>query len=174
MNDKMGTLCQCLSFAVRRSLFFCSSLLLTFLNRRGPYFGVINLQTMKKLFLLATLFVALFTTASAQERSGANNQEMRQKMRETMKAQLVEKTKITAEQADKVLDINMEAGRQRRELRNENLSDDERAKKTAAIDEESAKKFKAIPLTDDQVKSIQAFMEEARKNRSNGPRGGNR
>lgn len=130
---------------------------------------------MKKLFFLATLFAAIATTTvSAQGGPGGDPAAMRQRMREMVKPQLVEKTKITSEQADKVLDINMDAQRQRREVRmDNNLSDDDKTKKTAAIEEETAKKYKAIPLTDDQVKAVNSFFEEMRKNRQGGgPRGG--
>lgn len=129
---------------------------------------------MKKLLLLATLFAALATTSvSAQGGPGGDPAAMRQRMREMVKPQLVEKTKLTSEQADKVLDINMDAQRQRREVRmDNNLSDEDKAKKNAAIEEETAKKYKAIPLTDDQVKAVNSFFDEWRKNMQNRPRNG--
>lgn len=121
---------------------------------------------MKKIFLAATLFATVATASvSAQGGPGGDMAARAQKMREMLKPRLVEKAGITSEQADKVLDITMEAQRQRRELRqNAGLSSDDKTKKTTAIDEETARKYKAIPLTDDQVKSLNSFFEETRKN----------
>lgn len=127
---------------------------------------------MKKLFFLAALFTALVTTVSAQ--GGGDPEAMRQRMKERFKPQLVEKTKITDEQAEKVLDVYVAAQRQRREVRmDQALSDEEKTKKTAAIDEEVAKKYKAIPLKDEEVKAVAAFFEEARKNAPQRREGGN-
>jgi Spy/CpxP family protein refolding chaperone len=130
---------------------------------------------MKKLFFLAALFTALVaTTASAQGGPGGDPAAMRQRMKERFKPQLVEKTKISDEQADKVLDIYIDAQRQRREVRmDQNLSDEDKAKKTAAIDEEAAKKYKAIPLKDEETKAVASFFEEARKNMPQRREGGN-
>jgi Spy/CpxP family protein refolding chaperone len=131
---------------------------------------------MKKILLLAVLFTALVSgTVSAQGGGpGGDPAVMKARMKERVKPQLLEKTKLTDEQAEKVLDINFDASRQRRELRNDtNLTDDDRKKKTAAIEEETTKKYKAIPLTDEQVKSVNDFFEEMRKNMPQ-RQGGNR
>lgn len=126
---------------------------------------------MKKLFFLAAIVAALMTTTSASAQGGnggGDPQQFRQRMIERTKPQLVEKTKITDEQASKVLDIYFETLAKRREIRMDNsLSDDDKAKKVAAIDEELAKKYKAIPLTDEQVKAVQSYFEEMRKNMPN-------
>jgi Spy/CpxP family protein refolding chaperone len=120
---------------------------------------------MKKLFFLATLFLAIFSASAQGGPGGGDPATMRQRMKERFKPQLVEKTKITDEQADKVLDIYMETQRQRRDIRmDQSLSDEEKTKKNTALDEEMAKKLKAIPLKDEEVKSVASFFEEARKN----------
>jgi hypothetical protein len=122
---------------------------------------------MKKIFLIAALFTSLFaaTSASAQGGPTGDPQQFRQRMIERIKPQLIEKTKISDEQANKVLDINFESQGRRREIRMDNsLSEDDKTKKMAAIDEELAKKYKAIPLSDEQVKSVQGFFEEMRRN----------
>jgi len=119
---------------------------------------------MKKLLFLATFFLAIIT-ASAQGGPGGDPATMRQRMKERFKPQLVEKTKITDEQADKVLDIYMETQRQRRDIRmDQSLSEEDKTKKNAALDEDMSKKLKAIPLKDEEVKSVVSFFEEARKN----------
>lgn len=127
---------------------------------------------MKKILFLTALFAAVAATTVSAQGTPADAAARMQKMRELVKPQLVEKAKITPEQADKVLDINTVIGAARREIRTDaSLSDEDKTKKMAALDEESAKKFKAIPLTDEQVKSVNAFFEEMRKNRQGGPRG---
>lgn len=119
---------------------------------------------MKKLFFLATLFVALAGTAVAQG-PGGDPAAMKERMKERVKPGLMEKAKITSEQADKVIDINFETQASRRALRmDEAMSEDDKKKKTKEIDDEVTKKYKAIPLTDDQVKGVNEYFEEMRKN----------
>jgi len=45
------------------------------------------------------------------------------------------------------------------------LSEDERMSKMKEIREDNNKKFKEIPLTDEQIKSVNDFYDEMRKNR---------
>ncbi len=131
---------------------------------------------MKKLFLLATLFAALFTTSvSAQGGPGGDPAAMKQRMKERVKPQLLEKTKITDEQADKVIEINYDAQRQRREIRTDAaMSEEDKGKKMTAIDEETTKKYKAIPLKEEEVKAVNDFFEEMRKNAPQRRQGGNK
>ena len=119
---------------------------------------------MKKFLLLAALFAAVFTT-TASFAQGGDPQEMRQRMAERMKPQLIEKEKITDGEADKVLDIYVGTMQERREIRMDNgTSEDDKKKKTDALNEETAKKYKAIPLKDEQVKAVTDYFEEMRKN----------
>jgi hypothetical protein len=57
------------------------------------------------------------------------------------------------------------------------LSTEEKTKKNSEIDEAQNKEFKAIPLADEQVKEVNTFFEEYRKQqmeqRRNGGNGGN-
>lgn len=122
---------------------------------------------MKKLLVLASLFTILFTaSASAQGGQGSGDPAaMKQRMIERVKPQLLEKTKITDDQANKVLDIYMEAQPLRREVRmDQAMSEEDKGKKMEAINADVTKKYKAIPLTDDQVKSVNTFFEDMRKN----------
>ena len=148
---------------------------LTFLNPQTSYIAFKS-NYMKKILLLTALFVALVTTTvSAQGGPGGDPAAMRQRMKERIKPQLVEKTKITDEQADKVLDVYIDAQRQRREVRmDQNLSDEEKTKKSTAIEEDMAKKLKAIPLKEEEVKSVGTFFEEMRKNMPQRREGGNK
>jgi hypothetical protein len=84
------------------------------------------------------------------------------RMKERVKPQLIEKTKLTDVQADKVIEINFESRQQLRGLRD--LSEEERKKKMDEVKAENNKKYKAIPLTDEQAKSEDEFFEEQRKN----------
>ena len=117
---------------------------------------------MKKLFVLIVLFTTVYLTkAEAQQQGGGDPAAMAQRYKERVKPQLIEKTKLTDAQADKVLDINFNARQQMRGLRD--LSEDDRKKKMDEIKVGIDKEYKAIPLTDDQFNSIKDFFDELRK-----------
>jgi uncharacterized protein (DUF1015 family) len=134
---------------------------------------------MKKLFLLLVLFATLYTTKAVAQGGGDRDPAaMMQRMKERIKPGLIEKTKITDAQADKVIEINFSNQRKRREIRmDQALSTEEKTKKNSEIDEAQNKEFKAIPLADEQVKEVNTFFEEYRKQqmeqRRNGGNGGN-
>ena len=85
----------------------------------------------------------------------------------------MEKTKLTDAQADKVIEINFEARQQMMAMRD--LSEEDRKKKREEMQADLNKKYKTIPLNDDQIKAVNDFYDEWRKNmqqqRANG--GGN-
>ena len=125
---------------------------------------------MKKfLFIIAFMTTLGVMNASAQQ-GGGDPAAMLARMKERIKPQLIEKTKLTDTQADKVIEINFESRQQLRGFKD--LSEEDRKKKMDEVKAENNKKYKAIPLTDDQVKSVDEFFEEQRKNmqkqRSNG------
>jgi Spy/CpxP family protein refolding chaperone len=130
---------------------------------------------MKKIFVLVAFFVTVFaTTTNAQQQGGGDPAAMMARYKERVKPQLIEKTKLTDQQADKVLDINFESRAAMRNMRD--LSDEDRKKKMDEVQADINKKYKALPLTDDQIKSVNAFFEEQRKNmqqRQGGNGGGN-
>lgn len=120
---------------------------------------------MKKFWMLTLLVAALgITTVHAQGGGGSNGDPaaMMARMKERLKPQLIEKVKLTDAQADKVVEINFETQRQRRELRE--LGEDERKKKSDELNAERDKKLAAIPLTAEQVKGVNDFFEEMRRN----------
>jgi hypothetical protein len=128
---------------------------------------------MKKLLVLVALFTTVYATnAQAQQQGGGDPAAMMQRMKDRIKPLLIEQTKLTDAQADKVIEINFSQSRQRREIRmDQSLSDDDKAKKVAELDVDRDKQLKAIPLTDDQVKAVNTFYEEMRKNQGqNRPR----
>ncbi len=125
---------------------------------------------MKKfLFIIAFMTTLGVMNASAQQ-GGGDPAAMLARMKERVKPQLIEKAKLTDVQADKVIEINFESRQQLRGLKD--LSEEDRKKKMDEVKAENNKKYKAIPLTDDQVKSVDEFFEDQRKNmqkqRSNG------
>ena len=130
---------------------------------------------MKKLFLLATLFVALFTVSASAQGGGQGGMtpEQRAERQKQMKAELVAAAKITEAEADKVMQVQQDSRQAMRGLRD--LSEEDRKKKVDEIRAENTKKFKAIPLTDDQVKAVDAYYAEQVKkmmNRGGGPGNG--
>lgn len=126
---------------------------------------------MKKLLAILTIaFCCTLTTAMAQGGGQMDPAQMLEMMKQRIKPQLIEKTKLTDAQADKVLEVQVWAQQQMRGLRD--LSEEDRAKKMKETNDEREKKLKAIPLTDDQVKAVNDFYEEMRKNRGGGGRGG--
>ena len=132
---------------------------------------------MKKLLVLVAVFTTvLLSNANAQQGNGNfDPAAMKARYLERTKPALIEKTKLTAEQADKVLDINWEARSKMRGTRD--LPEDERKKKAEEAQAEADKGYKAIPLTDDQIKAVNEFFEEQRKQmqqqRQNGGGNGN-
>jgi hypothetical protein len=82
-------------------------------------------------------------------------------MKQRVKPIMMEKTKLTDAQCDKVLEIQLWSQSQRRGMRD--LSPEERATKTKEIQTEVEKKYKAIPLTDADIKTVNDFYEEMRK-----------
>ena len=121
---------------------------------------------MKKFFVLFALATALATT-QADAQGGMDPAAREARMKE-MKTQLVEKAKITEAEADKVMEINTASREQRMALRDLNEAD--RAKKMEEINADLAKKYKAIPLTDAQVKAVTEYMATRRGPGGGGPR----
>lgn len=115
---------------------------------------------MKKILLVLFLFAA-GTAASYAQQGGGDPAVMMQRMKERLKPQLVEKVKLSEAEADKVVEINFEARQQLRGRRE--LGEEDRKKKMDEVNADLARKYKAIPLTDEQVKGVQAFFEEQRK-----------
>jgi len=118
---------------------------------------------MKKLLVLVAVFTTvLVSNANAQQGNGNfDPAQMAQRYKERVKPQLIEKVKLTDAQAEKVCDIQLASRQQMRGLRD--LSEDDRKKKMEEIQAENNKQYKAIPLTDDQIKSVNDFFEEMRK-----------
>ena len=122
---------------------------------------------MKKIIALLTIVGCIASTSVMAQGGGGGQQmdpaQMLEMMKQRIKPQLMEKTKLSDTEADKVLEIQLWAQAQNRGLRD--LSEEERATKQKETADERKKKLKAIPLTDDQIKAVDDFYEEMRKNR---------
>jgi len=131
---------------------------------------------MKKLLVLVALFTTVYATqAVAQGQGGGDPAARAAKMKEVLKPQLIEKLKLTDDQADKVIDINIKSRSEMRGMRD--MSEDDRKKKRDEITASQNKAYKEIPLTDEQIKAVNDFFEEQRKQmqqqRQNGGGNGN-
>ncbi|MGE5521897.1 MAG: hypothetical protein ACM3VS_18385 [Candidatus Dadabacteria bacterium] len=129
----------------------------------------------KVLVLVAFLTTVCITNSFAQGGPGGGDPAaMAARYKERVKPQLIEKTKLTDAQAEKVLDIQLASRQQMRGLRD--LTPEEREKKLAEFQAEQEKQYKAIPLTDEQVKAVTDFFVEMRKQmqQRQGGNGGNR
>ncbi|MEK0413824.1 MAG: hypothetical protein RL070_1312 [Bacteroidota bacterium] len=124
---------------------------------------------MKKIIALLTIVACIAATSVMAQGGGFGGgqqmdpAQMLEMMKQRIKPQLIEKTKLSDTEADKVLEIQLWAQAQNRGLRD--LSEEERAAKQKETADERKKKLKAIPLTDDQIKAVDDFYEEMRRNR---------
>ncbi|MFZ9171155.1 MAG: hypothetical protein ACO21S_03805 [Sediminibacterium sp.] len=122
---------------------------------------------MKKIIALLTIVGCIAATNVMAQGGGGGQQmdpaQMLEMMKQRIKPQLMEKTKLSDSEADKVLQVQLWAQSQGRGLRD--LSEEERAAKQKETADERKKKLKAIPLTDDQIKAVDDFYEEMRRNR---------
>ena len=128
---------------------------------------------MKKIISLAVFALALsIGSVQAQGMGQMDPAQMLEMMKQRVKPQLMEKTKLTDAQADKVLEIQLWSQGEMRGMRD--MSEEERATKMKTVNEEKTKKLKAIPLTDDQIKAVNDFYEEMRRNRPQRGGGGSK
>jgi low affinity Fe/Cu permease len=116
---------------------------------------------MKKLFILVAVFTTILVSNANAQGGNFDTAAMRARYVERVKPSLIEKTKLTEAQADKVISINWEARSKMRGMRD--LSEDERKKKMDDVQDEITKQYKDIPLTDDQIKTVTDFFTEQRK-----------
>lgn len=130
---------------------------------------------MKKLLVLVAVFTTVLLSNANAQGGNFDTAAMRARYLERTKPALIEKTKLTEAQADRVLDINWQSRSKMRGMRD--MSEDERNKRRADMQVEINKQYKDIPLTDDQIKAVNDFFEEQRKQmqqqRQNGGGNGN-
>jgi hypothetical protein len=115
---------------------------------------------MKKFLFLTLIFGAVIsTTVNAQ---GGDQAAMLQQAKEKIKPLMVEKTGLTEAQADKVIEINFELRQAARGLRD--LNEAERTAKIAELKATREKKYSEIPLTAEQIKTVNTFYEDMGRN----------
>jgi Spy/CpxP family protein refolding chaperone len=123
---------------------------------------------MKKIFALLVLlsFYSAAAVAQTSPNLPTNQEELLQRTIRVYKAPLVEKAKITEAQADKVVAIIAEIQGKMRDLGTGDQlgTGEDRMKKLEALRAERDKKFKAIPLSDEEMKNVSAAIDEIRKN----------
>jgi len=125
---------------------------------------------MKKIIALLTIVGCIAATSVMAQGGGGfgggqqmDPAQMLEMMKQRVKPQLMEKTKLSDSEADKVLEIQLWAQAQNRGLRD--LSEEERTAKRKETADERKKKLKVVPLTDDQIKAVDDFYEEMTRNR---------
>ncbi|HUS03688.1 MAG TPA: hypothetical protein VMY77_18240 [Chitinophagaceae bacterium] len=125
---------------------------------------------MKKYLFLTFILSALYSTtilaqaATSQVASakGATDQvAMLQKMKETMKPKMIEKTGLSDAKADKVLEINLEMRMAAAALKDLNEAD--RSAKIAELKAAKEKKLSEL-LTADEFKALNAYYADMAKN----------
>ena len=125
---------------------------------------------MKKYLFLTFILSALYSTTILAQ--GATNQvastqvandqvAMLQKMKETMKPKMIEKTGISEAKVDKILELNLEMRIAASNLKD--LSEADRSAKIAELKAAKEKKFTEF-LSADQIKAMNAYYEEMGKN----------
>ena len=131
---------------------------------------------MKKFIFLSLIFSAVISTSAYAQPSPSQPTQsakpaqppmdkaaMLKQMKEKFKAPMVEKTGLTEAQVEKVIEINLDV---RMEIASaiEGLEGADRSKKIAEFKAEKEKRYAAIPLTPEQIKSVYAFYEDLGKN----------
>lgn len=124
---------------------------------------------MKKFLFLALILSGIMSTnvnaqGGPQAQGNQDPAAILQKMKDTQKQPMIEKTGLTAAQADRIIEINLEL-RQSMMTNIRDLSEADRGKKMAEFKAAKEKKYSEIPLTADQIKAVYSFYEEMGKNR---------
>src|SRR5215218_5416003 len=106
---------------------------------------------MKKLFVLVALFVTVYVSnAYAQEKATTDPAAKAAKWKEMTKPQLMEKAKLTDEEATKVLNIHFTYANRLNSLKS--LEAEQKQKQTDIIHNAENKEYSAIPLTEEKIK----------------------
>ncbi len=119
---------------------------------------------MKKFLFLSLIFSAIISTTTFAQGAGGgpsapNSAAILQQMKEKTTPLMVEKTGLTKEQADKVIELNFEMRMAAGALPN----DADRSKKIAELKATKEKKMSEL-LTAEQIKAVATFYEEMAKN----------
>ena len=116
---------------------------------------------MKKLLFLTLILGALVSTTTYAQPAG-DPATILQQMKEKQTPGLVEKVGLTQAQAEKVIELNYEM-RMKASTELKDLNEADRATKMAELQAAKEKKFSEF-LTPEQIKALNAYYEEMRKN----------
>lgn len=117
---------------------------------------------MKKILFLTLVLGALMSTSAYAQPAG-DPPSMLQQMKESQRPGLVGKVGLTAEQADKVIELNYEM-RMKAAAELKDLNAEDRSKKLAEMKAAKEKKFAEF-LTADQITAMNKYYEDMGKNR---------
>ena len=123
---------------------------------------------MNKILFLLLLSFGFIAGAQAQ---GGDPEAFKQRYIDQHKTKLIEKAKLSEAEAAKVIDIRIGYMGKMRGFRD--MSAEERTKAQAEIAAAQTKEYKAIPLTDEQIKAVDTYFEEVRKEMMKNRSGGN-
>ncbi len=134
---------------------------------------------MRKILFLSLILSVLFSATSNAQGSSSGPAvkaqtppappsaeemaKMVQQSKEKFTTEMVEKTGLTVAQVHRIIEINFEI-RQESVTALHGLNDADRSAKLAELKATKEKRWKEIPLTDDQLKSLHAYYEEKAKN----------
>jgi len=116
---------------------------------------------MKK-FLFMTFILGAIVSTNAYAQPAGDPPSMLQQMKEKQKPGLMEKVGLTAEQAEKVIELNYEM-RMKATTELKDLAGEERSKKLAEMKAAKEKKFAEF-LTPEQITAMNKYYEEMGKN----------
>ena len=117
---------------------------------------------MKKILFMTLILGAIISTNAYAQPAG-DPPSMLQQMKEKQRPGLMEKVGLTAEQADKVIELNYEM-RMKAATELKDLTGDDRSKKLAELKAAKEKKFAEF-LTPEQITAMNKYYEEMGKNR---------
>lgn len=115
---------------------------------------------MKKFLFLTMIFGAIISTSAYAQPAG-DPPTMLQQMKEKQRPGLVEKVGLTAEQADKVIELNYEM-RMKAATELKDLTGEDRSKKLAEMKAAKEKKFAEF-LTPEQITAMNKYYEDMGK-----------
>ncbi len=111
---------------------------------------------MKKFIMSVFTLLLLNGFVNAQGGGGMNPEMMKQRLKEELKFSDAKIDSITA--------IQMEFSTKNRQLRNDNLNDDQRKEKMETYNAQRNLRLKAV-LSEDEMKKVDAYFENMRKMR---------
>ena len=122
---------------------------------------------MKKLIALVALFTTVYVSnVNAQDKPVNDPTVLVEESKQKMKPVLMEKAKLTDAEATRVLNIHFTYANRLAHFKNAPV--EEQKKQAIIINEAANKEYAAIPLTEDQLKAVNLFFEQQKKQTKKG------